>query len=167
MTIHKHLFFTVLVFVTLLISSCFTMPGKINFDPGLPPEQTTVVVFEKEIHVKEYNGVDVFDEWQPDMKYRKNTVTLPAGQAAIAFDLFAYFKTGSYSSITIKQEDIELHFNFEAGKTYRMGFYREIAGGLGSFIMSRYKFGIAIWDNSIEYTTSKNNAIRYWELGET
>ncbi|MCL1812464.1 MAG: hypothetical protein FWG29_02950 [Treponema sp.] len=46
---HKYLLPVILVFAVLLISGCSTPPGKIVYDPGFPPEKTTVVVFEEPI----------------------------------------------------------------------------------------------------------------------
>jgi hypothetical protein len=81
MNTHKYLVLIILVFAVLLISSCtVVMPvsystGKANFDPSLPPERTTVVVFEGSIYVSEYNGIDVRKAWYPKEERLTNTVT--------------------------------------------------------------------------------------------
>ena len=162
---HKYLYTVILVFAVLLLPGCSTPPGKITYNPDLPLEKTTVVVFESTIQVHQYNGIDVHEAWYPKGKWRKNTVTLPAGNTTIIFNYWASFKIGN-TIYYLKAEDIELSFNFESGKEYFISIYKENMGAQ-TFFLGRFKYGIAIWDNTIRHNYNVEKAIKSWELGQS
>ncbi|MCL1812465.1 MAG: hypothetical protein FWG29_02955 [Treponema sp.] len=115
--------------------------------------------------VSQYNGIDVLDAWYPNGKFRKNTVTLPAGNTSVIFNLSAVISVGN-TNFLIKAEDIELRFDFEAGKEYQLGVYRENMGAQ-TFFLGRIKYGIAIWDKAVSHNYKLDKAIKHWELGQT
>ena len=164
MIIHKHnyLLLMILSFIVPLFSSCFTIPRTLILDPNLPPEETTMVVFQQVLCITQYNGIDVRERWYPDEKYREIKATLPAGQTTIIFNYRAETSVGN-TTYRMKADDIELHFDFEAGKKYIIGFYRE--AGIETYFLGKLKYGVATWENSSS-SNKKDNAIKSWELGE-
>ena len=168
MALRKNILFFIVVFSVVILFGCGTArtpPGKIVYDPDLPGEKTTMVVFVGSIQVQQYNGIDVKEAWYPNGKWRKNTVTLPGGPAAIVFN--CSFSVSQGNTIwSFKQEELELRFDFEAGKEYTFSPYSEKTGFLG---LGKIKVGVAIWDSAASNATSggKDKAIKYWELGET
>lgn len=160
----KIIYLLVVVSVVWLISGCGGLPGKkIVFDPDLPEENATIVVFSKEIEVMQYNGIDVYDTWYPTKFLRKNTVTLPAGPTTIVLNLVMIIKTGNTNKY-IEKDNITLRFDFEAGKEYYVGANAEVAG-LGGLILGKRIIGIGVWSGS-RNDDNKDRAIKYWELGE-
>jgi hypothetical protein len=149
-----------IVSAVLLFFSCFsTPPGKIVFDPDLPEEQSTVVIFDGTIKVLQFNGIDVKDAWYPKGESRKNTVTLPAGYSAITLNYSFYM--GS-----VYRNNLELRFNFEPEKEYAVGacvFRGESKGFLKGY---NWTHGIGIW-NKFSDIGSRDKAIKFWELGES
>jgi len=161
----KNIFLTVVIFSVLLLFGCGTPPGKVTYDPDLPKEKTTLVVFADSIQVQQYNGIDVKESWYPNGKWRKNTVTLPGGPAVIVFN--CWFSVSQGNTIwTFKQEELELRYDFEAGKEYTFSPYSEKTGFLG---LGKIKIGVAIWDYAATGNVSgqKSKAVKFWELGET
>ena len=167
MPLRKFVFSLVVVSAALFMSSCFSAPkpGKIVFDPDLPPERASEVLFSANIFVQEYNGIGVKGAWYPENKRRRNTVTLPPGQTTIIFNYSLAIDRGNVI-YHVNLEDIELRFDFEVGKFYSVGAYIENTGFLG---LGKTKFGVAVWDYDIvsdRRGAKKENALRSWEMGE-
>ena len=160
--ISKHIFRVILVCAVVMLFGCGTPPGKITYDPDLPKEKTTRVEFYASIMIKQYNGIDIMDAWYPNGKYRQNTVTLPGGPTAILFDVWHTVNYGN-SAVTFRIKDIELRFDFEAGKEYTFGSYAEKTGFLG---LGKTKMGVAVWEGISTAGRSKDKALKFWELGE-
>ena len=161
----KLLFPVILVLPALFIIGCSTPPGKLSFDSDLPPEKTTEVVFADTIVVRQYNGIDVFETWYPKGRYRKNTVTLPAGNTTITFDINAYISVGNVTT-HVTAKNVSLNFDFDAGKSYSIAMYSE-GMGAQTFFLGRKKFGIAIWDNATKHYYNVEKSLKNWELGQT
>jgi hypothetical protein len=159
MTLKKFIPFVLVIFVALAVTGCSTPPGKIIYDPALPPEKTTYVVFESSIYILEYNGIDVSKTWYPKDLPRINKVTLPAGDTSIRFNLNAFFHPPLTNvNYTVRMDDVELRYNFEAGKEYTFGFYYKSQG-----LFKKHDVGVAIWDYA---SGSKGTMIKSWQLGE-
>lgn len=165
MNSQKKLFTGLIVFTALLMIGCSTPPGKVTYDPELPPEKTTKVIFEETIKVTQYNGIDVLEAWYPKGKARKNTVTLPGGNSTIIFNLNAAITIGN-TTYFIEAKDLELRFDFEAGKSYTFGVYTEKMGAQ-TFFLGRVKYGVAVWDNAVRHNYNVSKAIKFWEMGQT
>jgi hypothetical protein len=152
----------------LLVSGCASIIGQLSaakfaVDDSLSPEESAVVVFDSPIHVREYNGVDVENTWYSKGKYRINTVTLPAGETSVLFDYSISIDWGN-SITTITGEDIELRFNFEAGKEYTVAAYITKKG----FLLTKAEYGVAVWNHATTGSPgSVENSIKSWKLGET
>jgi hypothetical protein len=158
--------------IAISLTGCLSLlfaprPGVITIDPDLPKEKAAVVVFHSSINVKEYNGIDVKDEWYPKDKWRKVTATIPGGETHLFFDIWAGFERGN-TTYTFKPKDIELKFNFEAGKEYTVSIYA--SKNEGNFLFPKQKVVLAIWDkiysNANPGNTEGNHIIKSWELGE-
>jgi hypothetical protein len=135
--------------------------GELVFDESLPPEKRTAVVFGDSIHVLEYNGIGVEDSWYRNGKYRINRVALPAGETTILFDYYLSFSRGN-TIFRATEEEIELRFDFEAGKDYTVGAYTKTEG----FIFIEIEYGIAIWDHATTGSPgSVDKSIKSWKLG--
>jgi hypothetical protein len=166
MKTQRFVFVTAVLCAALSVSGCASIArqlsaGKVVFDESLPPEQSTVVVFDDSIHVLEYNGIGVEQSWYRNKKYRVNTVTLPAGETTILFDYYFSITRGN-TIFTATEDKIELKFDFEAGKDYTVGAYTRTEG----FIIVETEYGIAVWDHA---TTGKpggvGRSIKSWKLG--
>ncbi|MDR1308086.1 MAG: hypothetical protein LBK74_11000 [Treponema sp.] len=159
----------VVLCTALLFSGCSSIArqlsaGKIIYDESLPVEQNALVVFSDTIHVLEYNGIGVEDSWYPKGKYRINKITLPAGETTIQFNLRAYVSQGNYS-VSIKADNIELRFNFEAEKEYTVAVYTKSLG-----LFKNTEYGVAVWGYASQ-TASPGGAdagkiLKSWKLGE-
>jgi hypothetical protein len=163
MTMKKFITFTMVIFAALAVCACSTPSGKIVYDPALPAEKTTLVVFDSSIYILAYNGIDVSSTWYPNDKLRTNKITLPAGDTSIRFNLRAYFSP-PMSNITynVRMEDVELRYNFEAGKEYTFTFYYKSQG-----FLKKYDVGVAIWDYaSLTGSGGQGNMLKSWKLGE-
>jgi hypothetical protein len=154
------------VFVFLSCSSLWDAMStvKITFDPDLPMEQSTVVTFDRTIKVLQYNGIDVKDKWYPNGSERINKVTLPAGSAAIVFSYSIYITEGGVT--TVKRNNIELRFDFEAEKDYAVGEWILRGESKGFLQGNKWTYGIGVW-NKFGDIGEKDKAIKSWELGET
>jgi hypothetical protein len=163
----KTLFAMFIVSVVLLLGGCFTAPkpGNIVFDPYLPPERTAVVIFNGTIRVQEYNGINISEDWYPDDKARENTVTLPAGQTTLLLNINSYFEIGR-TIYRVRAEDVQLSYNFEPGETYFLGIYAETEDNylVRITIGGRYTWGLGIWSGSKQ--GYRDDAIKYWDLGQ-
>ena len=165
MLLKKQFILITVISAALAIFSC-NITGNIVLDPDMPAEQTAKVRFQRSIYVTHYNGIDVEDAWYPRGYLKANTVTLPAGETTLNFDIaysFSYFKI-NYS---LDVNDIELRYNFEPGKEYTVGNY--VSENLGNFFIPKFKVYVGIWDQIYPADTrpEKNKAIRSWEIGET
>ena len=153
--------------VFLLGTSCITIPGKVVVDPELPQENSTLVMMSSAINVITYNGIDVSKTWYSNNKPRVNKVTLPAGETTLFFNLRAVFGRGNINMI-INIENIEVRYNFEAGKEYTLGVYA--SNNIGTLFNPRQKLFLAIWNKAFSDANpggSHNDKIlRSWELGE-
>jgi len=151
---------------SLLIHTIRHQPGEITIDTNLPAEESAVVIFSESILVKEYNGIDVKDAWYPKDRTRKMTITMPAGEAHLLFDIYASWSRGQVNYY-FEPKDVELKFNFEAGKEYTVSLY---AGkNEGNFFIPKQKIIMAIWDRIYSDANPGNNEeshiIKSWELG--
>ena len=158
-------FFAFLAMGSLL--SIPTPPGKTTIDPDLPQEETAVVVFSDSICVKEYNGINVEKEWYPG-KLRKMTVTMPAGNTHLLFDILTVFERGNNNFYTFDPRNLELNFNFEAGKEYTVSVYA--SKNEGTLFNPKQKVVLAIWDKIYSSGNPGNNEgahiVKSWELAE-
>jgi hypothetical protein len=163
----------IIVSVVLLFSGCNSISkaistGKIVFDPDLPEEQSTVVTFDDTIKVQRFNGADVKDAWYPNDKDRVNKVTLPAGPAVIILSYSivvgggeilapSNWRTEGVSYTSIRRNNIELRFDFEAGKDYVIGAYRERGES------RKWTYGIGVWNKTSEIG-EKDKALKSWRI---
>jgi hypothetical protein len=136
-------------------------------DPNLPIERAAVVIFPDFIQVKEYNGINVKDEWYPREKLRRVTSTLPAGEAHLLFDVYLSYSRGN-TTYTFRPKDLELKFDFEAGKEYTVSIY--VSKNEGNFFIPKQRIFLAVWDKLYSDANPGNNQadhiIKSWELGE-
>jgi len=160
------------VILAVSLTGCLSLlltplPGKITIDPELPIEKNAVVVFHSSIFIKEYNGINVKDEWYPKGNYRKMTVTIPGGETDLLFDISASFDRGN-TTYTFRPKDLELKFDFEAGKEYTVSVYR--SKNLGNFFIPKQKIYLAIWDKIYSDANPGNaqedHVVKSWELTE-
>jgi hypothetical protein len=84
--------------------------------------------------------IDVHSTWYPNGKWRVNKVTLPEGETSIHFD-YEFWKDNT--SVVIKMNDIELRYNFEAGKEYTIAGYLKTG-----FLDPTNEYGVGIWDRA-------------------
>jgi hypothetical protein len=164
----KIYFLTVIVSVALLFLSCSSMfkamaTAKITHDPDLPKEQTALVIFNSNIRVQQYNGIDVKDAWYPKGKDIIK-VTLPAGSAAVTLNYSIYFTEGDRIT-EIKRNNLEMRFDFEAGKEYAVGAYGLRGESKGFLKGYNWTYGIGVWSKTSD-VGSRDKAIKYWELGD-
>jgi hypothetical protein len=114
--------------------------------------------------VQQFNGINVKKGWYPNEKERKNTVTLPAGPAAITFNYSIQITEGNLVT-NIKRSNLELRFDFEAESEYAVGAYVERGESKGFLQGNKWTFGIGVWNKYFD-VGYKDKAIKYWELGE-
>ena len=164
-----------LVFITVMaisLTGCLSLlfaprPGVVTMDPNLPKEKAAVVVFHSSIKVKEYNGIDVKGNWYPKDEWRKITATIPGGETHLLFDIWGVFDRGNIT-YTFEPKDLELKFDFEAGKEYTVSIYA--SKNEGSFVFPRQKVFLAIWDriysDANPGNTHEDSIIKSWEFGE-
>ena len=168
LTLHGAAILVIALFAFLAISTTVSAPpGKMTIDSDLPKEKSAVVIFPSSINIKEYNGINVKDEWYPKGKWRKMTVTIPGGETHLLFDISASFDRGN-TTYTFTPKDLELEFNFEAGKEYTVGLY--ISKNEGSFLFPKQKIVLAVWDKIYSDADPGNreedHVIKSWELSE-
>ena len=159
------------VFMTVSLSSCALIitavrstPRNITVDPNIPVEEAAVVKIDYNIAVREYNGIDIEKAWYPKDDLKAINAAIPPGETHLLFDIYKVFNRGN-SSFSFTAKDIELKYDFEAGKKYRLGLYTE---DIGNFIYPRRKIFLAIWDgDAASGSGESNNAIlKSWELSE-
>ncbi|QQO09968.1 hypothetical protein [Breznakiella homolactica] len=106
-------------FLLLAMSSCTATPKVFyTFDDALPQSETTSLVLPlTDISVTSYNGITV--DWSTGLSLmgKFGEIVIPAGETHITFDLH-YMRSGGYISTSILGGDLELQYNFEAGKKY-------------------------------------------------
>jgi hypothetical protein len=137
---------------------------KVEYDPDLPKEQSTVITFDSTIKVLQYNGTDVKDTWYPKGKERINKVTLPAGPAAIILNYLIQIQEGDRIT-SIKRNNLELRFDFEVEKEYAVGAWVLRGESKGFLQGNKWTYGIGVWAKFGD-VGEKDKAIKYWELGE-
>jgi len=163
--------FAFIALLAVSLTGCFslfgTRPGVTTIDPNLPIEQSAVVVFTNTMYVKEYNGINVEKEWYPKDKLRKMTVTMPAGETHLLFDIYTSFDRRN-TIYTFTPKDIELKFDFEAGKKYTVSLYA--SENEGSLLFPKQKVVLAIWDKIYSDANpgnrQGNHIVKSWEIGE-
>ena len=163
--------FAFIALLAVSLTGCLSLfgprPGVITLDPNLPIEQSAVVVFHNSIYIKEYNGIGVNDEWYPKGKWRNITATIPAGETQLLFDIWVSFSRGN-TTYTFRPKDLELKFNFEAGKEYTVSLYA--SKNEGTLFAPKQKVVLAIWDKIYSDADPGNregdHVIKSWELGE-
>ena len=106
--------------ITIFMLSCATTNV---FDSSIPKENTTTINMDTILTLKTYNGIDVNLKKVP-MVF--TGFTIPAGKTALVFDV--EYETGMNTSglsgptvafsNTYRAYDIEVTYNFEAGKKY-------------------------------------------------
>lgn len=157
------------LFVFLAIGSTASVPpGKITVDPNVPAEKSAVVKFHSSLNIKEYNGIDVREEWYPKGKWRIVTATIPGGETNFLFDMHASFKRGN-TIYHFRREDLGLKFNFEAGKGYTVIVYAKYAKNEGTLFSPKQIVFLAILDGddmNFVLDVKENLIIKEWELGE-
>ena len=169
LTLHWAAILVILLFAFLAISSMIstTPPGKTTIDPDMPLEEAAVVVFHNSVNIKEYNGINIEKEWYPKDKLRKMTVTMPAGETHLLFDIYASFDRGN-TTYTFRPRDLELKYDFEAGKEYTVSVYA--SKNEGNFFQPKQKIFLAIWDKIYSDANPGNNEeahiVKSWELAE-
>jgi len=152
---------------SMIANSILHAPDSITMDPDLPRDKAAVVIFGEEILVKEYNGIEVKSTWYPKDRTRIMTVTMPAGDAHLLFDIHGAWSRGN-TTYRFTPKDMELKYNFEAGKEYTVGMY--LGRNEGNFLIPRQKIYLAIWNRL--YTDAnpgyygEENILKSWELGE-
>jgi hypothetical protein len=164
------LFFALIAFAAISLAGCFSLPvrpGNITIDPDLSKEKSTVVIFPDFFYIKEYNGIDVKNEWYPKEKLRRVTATMPAGDTHLLFDIYTSYSRGN-TTYTFTPKDLELKFNFEAGKEYTVSIFA--SKNEGSFFNPKQKLVLAIWDriysDANPGNTEESHIIKSWELVE-
>jgi len=156
--------FVFIVLVAVSLSGCSLLfhailhpAGTLTMDPNLPVEEAAVVVFGEAIYVKEYNGIDVEKAWYPKDRTREMTITVPAGEAHLLFDIYASWSRGN-TTYSFKPKDMELKFDFEAGKEYTVDVYA--SRNIGNFLFPKQKVLLEIRDRK------GKNELKSWEIGE-
>jgi hypothetical protein len=142
-------------------------PPKTVLEPPandhVSPEGSAVLVFGEGVIVWAYNGTNVYDEFYPDRLWKLHKVTVPAGRTSIQFDyIFNLYR----SNLTIREYglNIELNYNFEAGKEYTLAAYSKRVD------LFTIEYGLNIWD--FASTSGKPGAaqnshiIKSWKFGE-
>jgi hypothetical protein len=162
--------FAFIAVMAAILSGCFSLPAKpgvITIDPNHPKEESAVLIFPDFLYIKEYNGIDVESEWYPNDKLRKVTATIPAGDTHLLFDVYMSYSRGN-TTYTFRPKDMELKFNFEAGKEYTVSIYA--SKNIGNFIFPKQKIILAIWDriysDANPGNTEESHIIKSWELSE-
>jgi len=168
LTLHWITLMIIVLFAFLAISSATNAPpGKITLDSDLPTEESAVVVFHRSIYVREYNGIDVEKEWYPKGDLRRMTVTMPAGDTHLIFDLYASFGRGN-TTYTFRPKDLELKYDFAPGKEYTVSLYA--SKNEGGLFTPKQKVVLAIWDKIYSDADPGNNEgthiLKSWELAE-
>lgn len=177
MTMRRTSFFVLFIFIVLFASGCGTIVRTairdvrrtdINMAPELPEEQTAVVTISEVIEVYAYNGIDVSKTWHPKRKNRVVKAVLPSGETALSLNLHAEFTVGNTIYIS-DIEDVEVRYNFEAGKEYTIGMYAKRTED-SNFLFPRYKILLVIWGKTFPggapISNFEDSLLRSWELGE-
>jgi hypothetical protein len=163
----KKVLLAVVILTVALLGGCTTVPGKITFDPYLPLEQTTSVIFSDAIMVQQYNGINVYQDWYPNNKTRKNTVALPAGETEIVLNIRATFNLGNNYYYTLTGENLPLKYNFEAGQTYNINvvlYYDSESAVERFFGGGKRVIRLGIWSGTTLGT--REEALVLWDLKE-
>jgi hypothetical protein len=139
--------------MVLLLTSCFSIPHKINFDETLPLEETAEVLFNQGIHVHALNGIAVDKTWygKSFSSSESARVRLPAGETVVEYELYYVQSNGQYSTTTFRAKDQEITYTFEAGKKYNLYF-----GSRGGFLGIGAKHGI--------FLSEKRKVLQFWEM---
>jgi len=164
----KILFRVVLLLaVTVLLSSCFTIPRthKMIVDEYSPAERNATVTFVSSTR----NGWFIFKEWnsinlQEALYGKRGTssadkaiLTVPAGTNTFTFDMRFTF-SNQYSSTTYRIEDVELRYDLEAGEKYQVKGRHKFLGFLGFGGLELY---VGIYN-----VTNKSVLLKEWQLKE-
>jgi hypothetical protein len=161
-------FAAVVVFAALVVSGCFsTPPGKIVYDPDLPKEQTAYVVIDSTIEVVEYNGINVNKAWYPRNNLRLNKITLPAGDTTLGINIKGAAARGN-TIYNIRINDLQLKYNFEAGKDYTIALFN--TKNIGTFLRPKQEVYLAIWGKAFNDGSpgiSRDDLIlKSWKIAE-
>ena len=168
LTLHWAAISVIALFAFLGIGSfaSTTPPGKITIDEDIPLEKAAVVVFHSSINIKEYNGINVEKELYPRDKLRNMTVTMPAGETHLLFDIYASFDRGN-TTYTFRPKDLELKFDFEAGREYTVSIFA--SKNEGKLLFPKQRVILAVWDKIYSGANPGNkeesHIIKSWELG--
>jgi hypothetical protein len=152
--------------MAVLLSGCISMPRNVMIDSELPKEQTALVSIDNEIQVVEFNGINIRDAWYGGDKWYHINAVIPAGETRLLFNLGSSFMRGNVS-YTIRRNDLQLVYNFEAGKEYTFAVY--YSENIGTLFNPRNKVFLAIWDGVLPPAKFYSNAeriLRSWEIGE-
>ena len=157
-----------LVFMSVSLSSCSMIiravrnkPRNVMVAPDMPIVDTAVIKIDYYIFVKEYNGINVESEWYSNDRLKTISATIPAGETHLLFDIYMVF-TRNQATYSFRPKDIELKYDFEPGRKYRVGMFTE---NIGNFIFPRRKIFLAIWDMEPAPGSGKE-PLRSWELSE-
>ena len=120
-------------------------------DENTPADQNAVVKFTSGFYIREWNNNDITDDLYDDEKATLSVeLTVPAGDNSFTFDV-AY----SVNNATYRIKNIELKYNLEPGKKYRIGSRTESMGfGKGAQLF------VNIYDDK------KNTLLKEWKVGE-
>ena len=159
--------------MAVLLSGCISMPRNVMIDSELPKEQTALVSIDNEIQIVEFNGINIRDAWYGGDKWYHINAVIPAGETRLLFNLSTTFFRENVS-YWIKRDNLQLVYNFEAGKEYTFAVY--YSENIGTFFNPRNKAFLAIWDGVITPRKNLSNdgkiysnaerILRSWEIGE-
>jgi len=159
------------VFMAVVLSGCALIttavrstPRNITVDPDIPAEEAAVVKIDYNIAVKEYNGINIEKVWYPNDDLKAINAAMPGGETHLLFDIYKTFDSLN-ESYSFRARDIELKYNFEAGKKYRLGLYTVDTGTL---LNPKRKIFLAVWDSDAASGSgeSDNALLKSWELKE-
>lgn len=177
-------YFVLLAGIVMFFSSCITTliglkVHKAVVDESVPKDQTVIVTFVNNLsegwfQVQEWNnefsskklGEDLYGK-DGAWSNQKTQLTVPAGNNTFVFDVNYTFTSGN-TDTTYPLKAIELRYNLEQGKKYRInGIIKRIDGsakmvGLLSWSYD-YELFVAIYD----VTGKKDILLKEWKLGET
>jgi hypothetical protein len=106
----------IIAVVSVLVISCGTT-REITVDRNIPKKESAVVFFPDTFIVQRFNGEDVSKKWKSGFLQFGVQVTVPAGESKIDFDLYS-----DWGHRVFRVKDLEVIYNFEAGKTYTLTF---------------------------------------------
>jgi hypothetical protein len=137
------------------------MPGatfNLIVDKNAPKDQNVIITFSSVCRLKKWNNIDIEEELYGKKGSKGNDkaiLAVPAGNNSFSFNTSYLIDHGRTSSV-YRFKDIELRYNLEQGKEYKV-----IGTAMSKGFLKGYEFFIQIHD-----ITGNDTLLKSWKIGE-